>query len=99
MKNLVAFALAAVLTAACRPTFAADSMHGSMMMPTCAAGDPVVGVNMKTKMYMSHDQMKTKMMGMSMEQQHAMMKSHHVMMMCKSKADAMGGHMMMAKPM
>ena len=38
---------------------AADSMQSSSMMatmPKCAAGDPVVGMNMMTKMYMTHDQ-------------------------------------------
>ncbi len=84
--------------------FAMDSMHmsGGMhgsMMPTCMAGDPVVGVNTKTKMYMSKSQMKMKMAGMSMSAQHAMLMKNHVAMMCKSKADAMGGKMMMSKPM
>ena len=98
MKNLVAIAFAgALLSLACRPSFADSMMHGSMMMPTCAAGDPVVGVNTMTKMYMSKNQMKMHTMGMTMEQKQMMMKKNHMMMMCKSKADAMGGKMM--KPM
>lgn len=95
MKSLKSFALASVLLAlACRPTLA-DSMHPMMMMPTCAAGDPVVGVNTQTKMYMSKSQMKAKSMGMTMAEKQTMMKKNHMMMMCKSKADAMGGKMMM----
>ncbi len=96
MKNLIAIALTGVLLSlGCRPSFA-DSMHGAMM-PSCAAGDPVVGVNTMTKMYMTKSQMKMHTMGMTMEQKQMMMKKHHIMMMCKSRADAMGGKMM--KPM
>jgi len=75
-----------------------DSMQGSMMMkPSCSAGDPVVGVNTMKMMYMSHDQMKMKMAGMSDSQAHAMMMKNHVKLMCKSKAMAMGAKMKPAK--
>ncbi len=80
----------------------ADSMQSSSMMmatPKCAAGDPVVGMNMMTKMYMTHDQMKAKMAGMSQSQMQAMMAAHHVKMMCQSQAKAMGGKMMAKPPM
>jgi len=73
---------------------AMDSMSKSMMMPSCPSNDPVVGVNMNTKMYMTHDQMKMKAAGMTVAQKQAMMEKNHVKLMCKSKADAMG-----AKPM
>jgi hypothetical protein len=79
----------------------ADSMQSSSMMmatPKCAAGDPVVGMNTMTKMYMTHDQMKAKMAGMSQSQMQAAMAKNHVKMMCQSQAKAMGGKMM-AKPM
>ena len=79
----------------------ADSMQSSSMMtatPKCAAGDPVVGMNTMTKMYMTHDQMKAKMAGMSQAQMQAAMAKNHVKMMCQSQAKAMGGKMM-AKPM
>ena len=80
------------------PTFAADSMHAAMMMkPSCATGDPVVGVDSKSKTYMSHDQMKTKMAGTSDSQMQAMMMKQHVTMMCRSKAMAMGAKMMPSK--
>jgi hypothetical protein len=76
-------------------TQAMDSMHSSMMMmPSCASGDPVVGMNMMKKMYMTHDQMKMKMAGMSDSQMHAMMMKNHVKMVCMSKAKAMGARMM-----
>ena len=61
-----------------------------MTMPTCKAGDSVVGVNMQTKMYMTKDQLKTKMAGMSPAQKQSAMQKHHVKLMCKSDADAMG---------
>ena len=100
LKNLVKAAIsAAVLTLAVQgPSVAMDSMKGSMMMkPSCAAGDPVVGVNTDKMRYMSHDQMKMKMAGMSDSQMHAMMMKNHVKMMCKSKAMAMGAKMMPSK--
>lgn len=63
-------------------------------MPKCAANDPMVGVNMTTKMYMTKSQMMAKSAGMSSAQKQAMMAKNHVKMMCKSQATAMG-----AKPM
>ncbi len=78
---------------------AMNGMHGSMAMPTCAAGDPVVGTNMMTKMYVTHDQMKAKMAGMSDSKMHMMMAKHHVKLMCMSKAKAMGAKMMSSKMM
>ena len=104
MKSIVAVALAAFLFSAATVAGSAmdgmqmGGMHGSMM-PSCMAGDPVVGVNTRTKVYMSKRQMKMKMAGMSMSEQHAMMRKHHVVMMCKSKADAMGGRMMVSNRM
>ncbi len=77
---------------------AMDSMHSSMMMkPTCAAGDPVVGVNTMHKQYMTHDQMKMKMAGMSDSKMHAMMMKNHMKMMCMSDAKAMGAMKMGSK--
>jgi hypothetical protein len=77
------------------------SSSGSMMsaMPKCASGDSVVGVNMTTKTYMTADQMKTKMSGMTMAQKEAAMKKNNVKMMCKSQATAMGAKMMTPPPM
>lgn len=65
-----------------------------MAMPKCASGDPVVGVNTTTKMYMTQSQMKAKMAGMTTAQKQAMMKTHNVKMMCQSQATAMGATMM-----
>ena len=98
MKTLVfsAFAVGLLLLSG-QTAGAMDKMHGSMMMPTCPASDPVVGVNMMDKMYMTHDQMKMKMAGMSDSKQMAMMKANHVKMMCMSKAKAMGAKMMSSK--
>jgi len=96
MKAFVlgAFALA-LLAFSGQPVRAMDSMQSSMMMmPTCASGDPVVGMNMMSKMYMTHDQMKMKMAGMSDSQMHAMMMKNHVKMVCMSKAKMMGARMM-----
>ncbi len=78
------------------PSQAQSSMSssGHMMMPKCASGDSVVGVNMTKKMYMTQAQMKTKMAGMTADQKQAMMKKNNVKMMCKSQADAMGATMM-----
>lgn len=86
-----------VLLISAQPGYAQSSMSTSapmMAMPKCASGDPVVGVNMTTKMYMTAAQMKTKMAGMTADQKQAMMQKHNVKMMCKSKADAMGATMM-----
>ncbi len=103
MKNLgtAAFALA-IFAIASTPSFAADSMHSSMMMPampTCKAGDPVVAVNTQTKMYMTQAQAKAKMAGMSQAQMHTAMMQQHLQWMCKSKADAMGAKMMSSSMM
>ena len=100
MKVIISAGVVAIMLAFSVPAGAMDSMQSSMMMmPKCATGDPVVGVNTMTKKYMTHDQMKMKMAGMSDSQMHAMMMKTHVKMMCKSKADAMGGTMMMSKKM
>jgi hypothetical protein len=102
MKRIAAMLLlASGMVAANVLPSAADSMQSSSMMtamPKCAAGDPVVGMNMMTKMYMTHDQMKTKMAGMTQSQMQAAMTKNHVKMMCQSQAKAMGGKMM-TKPM
>lgn len=80
-----------ILFASALPTIAQGSMSSSMpAMPKCAAGDPVVGVNMTTKMYMTQSQMMAKSSGMTQSQKQAMMAKNHVKMMCKSQADAMG---------
>ena len=97
MRNLATFAfLAALFATAGHSAIAMDSMmSGSMSsMPKCRMGDKMVGVNTMTKMYLTQDQLKSKMAGMSMAKQHEMMMKNHVKMMCKSKADAMGGKMM-----
>ncbi len=89
-----AFFSFAVLVVAGTSGFAMDNMSGAMMtMPKCSAGDPMVAVNMKTKMYTMHDRMH---MGMkkSMSGMHKGMMMHNMKMMCKSKADAMGAKMM-----
>jgi hypothetical protein len=96
--SLAAALFAAILTVAVHGTgVAMDAMQGSMMKPSCMAGDPVVGVNTMKMTYMSHDQMKMKMAGMSDSQMHAMMMKNHVKLMCKSKAMAMGAKMMPSK--
>lgn len=84
---------ACLMCASMVPGLAQGSMASSMM-PKCASGDSVVGVNMTTKMYMTQAQMKAKSAGMSMAQKQAMMKKNNVKMMCKSQAMSMG-----AKPM
>ncbi len=94
MKILIAALFAGTVLLAPPSLFAMDSMHGSMMMPKCAVGDPVVGVNMMSKMYMTHAQMKAQMTGMSDAKIHQMMIDHHVKLMCKSKAEMMGAKMM-----
>ncbi|MFN2527315.1 MAG: hypothetical protein ABR584_01190 [Candidatus Baltobacteraceae bacterium] len=98
MNKLLATVFAGALVLLAQPILAMGSMHGSMhrsmMMPACAAGDPVVGVNMRTKMYMMHEQMKMKMAGMSQAKMNQMMMQNHMKMMCKSKAHMMGAKMM-----
>ncbi len=72
-----------------------------MRMPKCSAGDPVVAVNMNTKMYRMHDKMDTSMhMGTKGKMaMHRSMMMHNMKMMCKSNADAMGAHMMKSSMM
>lgn len=70
------------------------SMSSSMAMPKCASGDPVVGVNTSTKMYMTQAQMQAKSAGMTPSQKTAMMQQNHVKLMCKSQATAMGAKAM-----
>jgi hypothetical protein len=70
-----------------------DVMSG-MTMPTCKAGDPVVGVSMVTKMYMTADQMKAKFGGLPPAQKQGIIKNQKIKMMCLSDALAMG-----AKPL
>jgi hypothetical protein len=105
MKSLAAATVLgmAVLLGSSQPALAQSSMSSSMSssmgsMPHCAANDPVVGVNMNTKMYMTKSQMVAKTSGMTPEQRQAMMTKNHVKMMCKSQATAMGAKMMTAKP-
>ena len=99
MQKLAVIVLAGAIASLGSQTAFADSMSSpamssSAMMPSCPSSDPVVGVNMNTKMYMTADQMKAKSAGMTAAQKQAMMQKYHVKMMCKSKAQAMG-----AKPM
>lgn len=90
MRKLLVTAFAVALASTAAPALADSMSSGSMMMPSCAAGDAVVGVNMTTKMYMTAAQMKAKTMGMSTAQKQAMMQKNNVKMMCKSKAMSMG---------
>ncbi len=97
MTKLLSLFFAGAMVFSAQSALAMNSMHSSMMMPKCAAGDPVVGVNMKTKMYMMHEQMKAKMTGMSQAKMNQMMMQNHMKMMCKSKATMMGAKMMNPK--
>ncbi len=85
MKKLayVVFGLS-IIASAGTPAFAQDRIMGGAMqiVPKCNLGDPVVAVDMKTKMYMLHDKM------------HHHVTLNNTKMMCKSKADAMGARMM-----
>jgi hypothetical protein len=75
------FFAALALAAACTLPAAAPASSGTAMtaMPTCAAGDPVVWVNTKTKVYhMKGDSY----FGNTKSGKYA----------CKSAADAMGAH-------
>lgn len=105
MKSFAAATLLGMtmLVGSIQPALAQSSMSSSMSssmgsMPHCAANDPVVGVNMSTKMYMTRSQMMAKTSGMTPEQKQAMMTKNHVKMMCQSQATAMGAKMMTAKP-
>jgi hypothetical protein len=86
-----------------QPSLAQSAMSSSSsmsaMVPKCASGDSVVGVNMTTKMYMTQAEMKSKMSGMTADQKMAMMKKNNVKLMCKSQATAMGAKMMTPPPM
>jgi hypothetical protein len=95
MKTFLFSALAvALLAAGSQSASAAHTMHSGMVMPKCSSSDPVVGVNMMSKMYMTHAQMKTKMAGMSNSKMHMMFMKNHVKLMCTSKAKAMGAKKM-----
>jgi hypothetical protein len=82
----------AALAQTMQPT-SGDAMSG-MTMPTCKEGDPVVGVSMVTKMYMTADQMKAKFGGLPPAQKQGIIKNQKIKLMCKSEALAMG-----AKPL
>ena len=101
MKKIVsAIFSAALVGVACFPgTAMTKSMHSTMMAqgPKCAAKDNVVGVNMSTKMYMTHMQLKNAAKGMSDAQVQAMMTKSHVKLMCQSAATKMGAKMMKNK--
>lgn len=79
-----------ILLAGALPSIAQSSSSSMEAMPKCAAGDSVVGVNTTTKMYMTKSQMMAKSAGMSPSEKQAMMAKHHVKLMCKSEATAMG---------
>jgi hypothetical protein len=102
MKKLVMFCCASALIVSLSQPVHAQSTGGSATMPSCSSGDPVVAMNMKTKMYRTEAQLKTKYPNSTPEQMSTMMKAHDAQWMCKSKADAMGGKMMsgsmMTKP-
>jgi len=102
MNKLAAFifSMTIVATAGTAGLAMSHMNGGAMMMPKCSAGDPAVTVNMKNKMYMMGDKMHTGMsdsMGTHMGAKSNMMHKDKMMsnmrMMCKSKADAMGAHM------
>ncbi len=93
---LAAAVLAFTTSAALAQTAPSSMAPNAMAKPSCAAGDPMVGVNMNTKMYMTAAQMQAKSAGLTPDQKQAMMKKNNVQMMCKSKADAMGAKMMAA---
>jgi hypothetical protein len=90
----------AMLMGGTQASLAQSAMSSSMSsMPKCSASDPVVGVNMTTKMYMTKSQMMAKTAGMTPEQKQAMMAKNHIKMMCKSQAAAMGAKEMTKPPM
>jgi hypothetical protein len=88
-----------ILLAGALPSVAQSTTPSMQAMPKCAAGDSVVGVNTTTKMYMTKSQMMAKSAGMSQSEKQAMMAKHHVKMMCKSEATAMGAKPMNSPPM
>jgi len=94
-RIVTAFSLiTALIMGASSSAFAMNQMHGSMMMPHCASGDPAVMVNTKGKTYTMADKSHMMMMHKSGMMNKNTMMMHHMSMMCKSKADAMGAHMM-----
>jgi len=86
--------ITALIMGASSSAFAMNQMHGSMMMPHCSSGNPAVMVNTKDKTYTMADKSHMKMMHNSGMMNKNTMMMHHMSMMCKSKADAMGAHMM-----
>lgn len=85
MRNLIAGAIVVGLAlSTSAPSFA---MKEKMMASKCKAGDQMVMVDAKTKMY--H--------GLSDKKSHMMMvkSGDKTSLMCKSKADAMGAKMLM----
>ncbi len=93
---LIVIATSSVFAQSMAPS---SPMPGSMMKPQCSSGDPVVMVNAKNKTYWMAD--KSHMMMRQSDTMHqsgtmpkAMMMKRNMSMMCKSKADAMGAHMM-----
>jgi hypothetical protein len=89
MNRLSAIFLALLFALAAGPALA---QHSMMQKPHCASGDPVVGVNMTDKTYMTHEQMKAKMAssGMTKSQAQAEWKKQNMKLMCKSQAMKMG---------
>ena len=89
-----------VLMGSAQPSLAQGTMSSSMSStPKCSTSDPIVGVNMDTKMYMTKSQMMAKSAGMTPAQKQAMMAKNHVKMMCKSQATALGAKEMTKPPM
>lgn len=87
---LIVIATSSVFAQSMAPS---SPMPGSMMKPQCSSGDPVVMVNTKNKTYWMADKSHM-MMHQSGTMPKAMMMKRNMSMMCKSKADAMGAHMM-----
>ena len=89
------FVTATSAVAQTTPPASGGAMNGSgLTMPACKEGDPVVGVSMVTKMYMTAEEMKAKLGSIPPEQKKAIIKKQKIKMMCKSDAEAMG-----AKPL
>jgi len=86
MNKTLGVLVSVILLASVAPVSAMDNMKGTAMKPKCAAGDPVVMADPKAKMYHM----------MSDKKSHTMMMKtgHKVMLVCKSKAEAMGAMMM-----
>lgn len=97
MKHCASLAVLIVMLAgtALPGSALSKSMHSSMMAsaPKCATGDAIVGVNMMSKTYMTHAQMKAAAKGMTDAQVHSMMSKNHMKMMCQSTATHMGAKM------